>query len=1624
LSREAQERITDKNITKLFKQPDGNARFVQITKTEDVIHLAGQLGYFDLTDDYGIKEQYDITMAIGIAAGIEALKDANIPLVMQYKPVRDGKGMIPDGFALPPDMQEETGVIITSLWPNGETLISELEKYFYEKWFLKPYEEFENIYYYLMEKVKELDIKEQLTEWFFKAKSGKRKDFETYKFNRDFLANACPLGSAHLAQIIKAKGPNTLVSSACASTTLAIGIAEDWIRVGRCKRVLVVGGENATSDLQNQWVGSGFLALGAATIKKRVSEAAKPFDEDRNGTILGAGAVGLVIENESSVRARGMNGQCEILGTHIANSAYHTYNIDVPHMSKVMKTFIDKVERQNNLKKEDYADKLLFMSHETYTPARGGSADAEVTALETAFSGYLNRICISNTKGFTGHTLGAAIEDVVLVKALQYRKAPPIANLKKIPEHFKMLNFSGQDKIDSEYGLHLAAGFGSHFAFMFVKRIQENTVENNAVYHQWLQKITGSADPELKLIDNTLCVVPGSSQLIEAVAPQKPAAAPVKPAPVVTPAAAVSARSDGPDVRPEPSVAAPVPANDLPVKDPIETVKKIIAEQTGYTVDMLEPELDLEADLGIDTVKQVEIFAKIAADFRFAVPDDLKLRELNTIARLSGYITSRIGAVPLNEPVKPAPVPEAADASEPAPGSMDAMTTVKAVIAEQTGYTVDMLEPELDLEADLGIDTVKQVEIFAKIAAHFKFSVPDDLKLRELNTIARLSDYISKKSNAGAATPAGSVSAPATIPVQPAGTLTGAAIPAPESDMPSGSPDIFPDPASPIKRLVVRTRQADIPEGSDRDLTGKIIVVSLDRHGFAKKVIENIQAQNGRVITIGRHGADVEFDLTHVRDTRERLETFKKNHPVIDGFIHLAPLDYYFMPASEERESDAALNTIIKSCFVIIQSLYQTLDRSGCFIGTLTFDSVVFPYMEDCGEIYPLFAGLSGLLKTVNKEMTKTRVKVVDFSYKQPIRSIDRISSVFMNELTADDPRCEAGYKNKKRYVLTMAPSVADRSGQVIRRNDTLLVTGGAGGITYEILKQVVATYHTNLVILDINDIYSTDAKYLDKEANASRLMAFLKQDMPDVKPVEIKRALDRLMRVRQSIDNIEYLKSLGVRVDYHCVDVTDAAAVKAAMDRHDKIDGIFHAAGMEMSQFIPKKELWAFELVVDVKVKGLRNLLAAAEGRDYRYFFTFSSVTARFGNEGQGDYTAANDFLGKALFREKQRHQERIFKVYAWTAWGGVGMATNPTVKAVLEERGIQFLPMDQGIRFFMADLLDTRESEMVFSGMDYSFDRDGLLKDPLGGRLPFLDTLVEKTPAHVVCTRTLDIAKDRFLLDHAMDDTPVFLGATGIEAMAETALLLAGEDKRLTQVTRFSIPYGIKLLKKRPKEIIIQSREQDGKYRCEISSVFKNPKGVVMGEPKQHYQGDYIFSDRPLKPEKRDIPEFFEPVSDIDLTELIYHPQRLFMDGVFRTIQKVLSFDGHTLVCRICDRSTDEFFTGNSDPHFITNVALLDGMFQTGGVFEFLTDSMVVLPFKIGHLKIFEKGNKHENYLCITTRTASDDETDTFQMDLVTETGSLLVKLTDFQMVKLNKLSEEHLISRGVTVHNGVTV
>ncbi|TLN00079.1 beta-ketoacyl synthase, partial [bacterium] len=295
-----------------------------------------------------------------------------------------------------------------------------------------------------------------------------------YHFDRRFVFRVLSMGHSQFAEYIGARGPNTHVNAACATTTHGVTVAEDWIRAGRCRRVIVIAGDDVTNPTLSSWIGTGLLAGGAATTEANLRMAALPFDKRRNGLIMGMGAAALVLESQDSAAERGVRGIGEIIASHTANSAYHGTRLDVEHVSQVMDRLLSTAEERTGLRRSDIAPETVFVSHETYTPARGGSASAEIYALRQCFKESANKVVIANTKGFTGHTMGVGIEDVVAVKTLETGKIPPIAHIQEGFEpdpELGDLNLSNGGFYHPQYALRLGAGFGSQIAMTLVRRI-------------------------------------------------------------------------------------------------------------------------------------------------------------------------------------------------------------------------------------------------------------------------------------------------------------------------------------------------------------------------------------------------------------------------------------------------------------------------------------------------------------------------------------------------------------------------------------------------------------------------------------------------------------------------------------------------------------------------------------------------------------------------------------------------------------------------------------------------------------------------------------------------------------------------------------------------------------------------------------------------------------------------------------------------------------------------------------------------------------------------------------------------------------------------------------------------
>ncbi len=387
------------------------------------------------------------------------------------------------------------------------------------------------------------------------------------------------MGHSQFAEIIGARGPNTQINAACASTTQALSLSEDWIRAGRCRRVVVVSADDVTTDTLLPWVTAGFLASGAAATDDSVEDAATPFDRRRHGMIVGMGAASYVVETAEAARERGLQPICEVLGAVTANSAFHGTRLDLDHIAQMMEKVVTQAEGRG-VDRSDIAGSTVFVSHETYTPARGGSASAEINALRKTFGPRAESIVITNTKGFTGHAMGAGIEDVVAIKSLETGIVPPVPNYKEPDPELGELNLSQGGAYPVHHALRLAAGFGSQIAMSLLRwtpvpdgrhrspselGYAYRIVDPDA-WQRWLDALSGLPAAKLEVVTRRLRVVDAGPPVTKPVVPaaaKAPAETVARP-PVASAPAPAAAPAPTPTAAPTPvppaATAAPAPA--------------------------------------------------------------------------------------------------------------------------------------------------------------------------------------------------------------------------------------------------------------------------------------------------------------------------------------------------------------------------------------------------------------------------------------------------------------------------------------------------------------------------------------------------------------------------------------------------------------------------------------------------------------------------------------------------------------------------------------------------------------------------------------------------------------------------------------------------------------------------------------------------------------------------------------------------------------------------------------------------------------------------------------------------------------------------------------------------------
>ena len=258
------------------------------------------------------------------------------------------------------------------------------------------------------------------------------------------------------------RGPTMTVTTACASSTHAIGEGFRMISTGNVDMIVAGGADASITPISV----AGFCSMKAlSTRNDEPTKASRPFDKERDGFVMGEGAGILILEELNHAIARGANIYGEIVGYGSTSDAFHITQPDpeAKGATRAMELALEEAAA-------DYHDVDYINAHGTSTYFND---KLETLAIKNVFKEHAKDINISSTKSMTGHLLGAAggIEAIATIMAIKEGIIPPTINYEYLDEECD-LNYTPNEAVkrDINYALSNSLGFGGHNATVLFKK--------------------------------------------------------------------------------------------------------------------------------------------------------------------------------------------------------------------------------------------------------------------------------------------------------------------------------------------------------------------------------------------------------------------------------------------------------------------------------------------------------------------------------------------------------------------------------------------------------------------------------------------------------------------------------------------------------------------------------------------------------------------------------------------------------------------------------------------------------------------------------------------------------------------------------------------------------------------------------------------------------------------------------------------------------------------------------------------------------------------------------------------------------------------------------------------------
>ena len=895
------------------------------------------------------------------------------------------------------------------------------------------------------------------------------------------------------------------------------------------------------------------------------------------------------------------------------------------------------------------------------------------------------------------------------------------------------------------------------------------------------------------------------------------------------------------------------------------------------------------------------------------------------------------------------------------------------MIAEKTGYPKDMLELDLDMEADLGIDTVKQAELFAAIREHYNIARKENLSLKDYPTIRHCIKYVMDETGSKTARQQDSAAVP--VVANPPAAVTNPPVlqssnpliteplpnPEPVKQEPTYPkrhiryvPTIIPAPVESEVITKLSSKRPVIIFGEDLDLI-KAFRSELNKHRIESFVFTSAKTKLKDTIQV---------DFKDPAALEKTLADFASAHDNVQGVFYLMGCVIKGLGAETNAFDDLKRYAIP----LFLAGKYFNGGLNKLEEGHSTFLAVVTTLDGGFGyktrEVYdPVYGAIHGITLCLRKELDKSIVKLLDF---EPHASSQTMVQKTFYEILYSDKRLAIGYAENKRWTLIGKPELLEKDKErTPLKGRKVIITGGGRGLGALFARTIAAQHKPHIVILDIIELNADSARFAAmseselKTYKTGTLWQELKAKMDKATPAILEKEFTRIKDSAQLYRSIEELKALGVKVNYYRCDLNNKEVLDSVMNNIKadlgQVDGIAHFAGLERSKLVVDKTLEEFFLIFNTKANSAINMLKSGIVKEKGFWVMISSIAGKFGNLGQSDYAAASDYIAKLAISLTNKGV-RAFGV-DMTAYANIGMGIRPGVEAFLKSQELDFLYPEEGMNALADELVYGKVPEIVLSGSLGKLDWDKQLRfdpnfpDASGSEFHFLERAAKNVKGlELEAAKEFSVEKDPYLADHAINGTPYLPGVMGIETFAEAAAAVSGEKPRVLKDLRFTVP--IKLLRGKPVNALVRANAQRGGYDLRIESDFVNAKGVKLGATKTHFSARYEPGPAKGGWEGLDKPELPKHAKYKITAEEIYN---IYFHGPsFRVLDGILSIE-RDAVLGVFKKPVAALWRVKT-PALLFHPMVLEALFQTCGWRDIHFDRKMMLPDGVGQVVIYD--------------------------------------------------------------------